>query len=257
MKTAFLIILMLLICSSSRAELKNKTIEYRQGDALLEGYLSYDDSFTGKRPGILVIHEWMGLNDYAKMRADMLAHLGYVAFAADIYGKGVRPSDVPSASAESTKYKNDRPLLRARAQAGLDELRKQTNVDPAKLAAIGYCFGGTTALELARSGASIKGVVSFHGGLATPTPQDAKDIKAEVLVLHGADDPFVTAPEVGAFEDEMRQGNVRYRLIKYPNAVHGFTNANNKGELKGALYNAEADKASWQEMRAFLDRVLK
>lgn len=240
----------------SWAELKTQLIEYQQGDAVLEGYLAYDDSFPDKRPGILVVHEWMGLNDYAKLRADMLAKLGYVAFAADIYGKGIRPQTAQAAGKESAKYKNDLPLLRARAQAALDVLKSQSRVDPWRLAAIGYCFGGTTVLELARSGAELKGVVSFHGGLSTPTPEDAGKIKAEILALHGADDPFVPQKEVSAFVKEMKQAKVKFRLIQYRGVVHGFTNPANKGELPGAKYNAEADQKSWQAMRKFLERKL-
>jgi dienelactone hydrolase len=205
---------------------------------------------------VLVVHEWKGLNDYAKKRADMLAQLGYVAFAADIYGKGIRPQKTEQAGAEAGKYKSNRTLLRQRVIAGLNELQKQPNVDPDKLAAIGYCFGGTTVLELARSGADVKGIVSFHGGLSTPTPEDAFNIKAPLLVLHGADDPFVSPLEVSDFEKEMGAAKVNYRLIKYPGAMHGFTNPDNKGELKGALYNKDADQKSWAEMQKFFKEVL-
>ncbi len=257
MKTIFLILVSVVIMSGAWAALKTQDVEYTQDKAVLQGYLTYDDQFTGKRPGIVVAHEWMGLNDYAKMRADMLARLGYVAFAVDIYGKGVRPTTAPEAKEESSKFKNDRALLRARGVAGLDVLKSRPNVDITRLAAIGYCFGGTTVLELARSGADLKGIVTFHGGLSTPTPQDAKNIKPEVLVLHGADDPFVSEEEVKAFEQEMKTAGVRYQLIKYPGAVHGFTNPANKGELPGALYNAEADKKSWKEMQRFLKRIFQ
>jgi dienelactone hydrolase len=241
--------------SLAQAALKTQTVEYKQGDTVLEGYLAYDDSFTGKRPGVLVVHEWKGLNDYAKKRADMLAQLGYVAFAADIYGKGVRPQTVEEAGAEAGKYKNNRPLFRQRVLAGLDQLKAQPNVDPQKLAAIGYCFGGTAVLELGRAGGDVKGIVTFHGGLSSPTPEDAKNIKAKVLVLHGADDPFVPPTEVAGFEKEMKDANVNYQLIKYPGAVHGFSNPDNKGELKGALYNKEADEKSWQEMQKFFKEI--
>ena len=235
--------------------LKTQTVEYKQGDAVLEGYLAYDDSLTGKRPGILVVHEWKGLNGYAKRRARMLAQLGYVAFAADIYGKGIRPQTIPDAAAISSKFKADRPLLRARVNAGFDILKSQPSVDISKLAAIGYCFGGTAVLELARSGADVKGIVSFHGGLSSPTPWDAKNIKARILALHGAADPFVNADEVAAFEKEMTDAKVNYRLIKYPGAMHGFTNPDNKNVPPGALYNEAADKASWIEMQKFFKEI--
>lgn len=247
----------LVITSTAFAALKTQNVEYTQDGVLLEGYLAYDDQFAGKRPGVLVVHEWMGLNDYARMRADMLARLGYVAFAADIYGKGIRPATADDANAEASKYKADRPLLQERVKAGLVVLKGQANVDPGRTAAIGYCFGGTAVLELARSGADVKGIVSFHGGLSNPDPRDAKNIKAPVLVLHGADDPFVSPQEVAAFEQEMKDAGVMYTLIKYPGAVHGFTNPGNKGEMKGAMYNAEADQKSWEQMRQFFDRLFK
>lgn len=242
--------------SLAHADLKTKTIDYKLGDTVLEGYLAYDDSFTGKRPGVLVVHEWKGLNDYAKMRANMLAKLGYVAFAADIYGKGIRPQTVQEAATESGKYKSNRALLRERVIAGLSELQAQPNVDATKTAAIGYCFGGTAVLELARSGADVKGVVTFHGGLSSPTPADAKNIHAPLLILQGADDPFVPPSEVEAFEKEMNDARVHYNLIKYPGAMHGFTNPDNKGvDPKGALYNKEADQKSWEEMKKFLQEI--
>ncbi|MBF0504857.1 MAG: dienelactone hydrolase family protein [Candidatus Omnitrophica bacterium] len=239
------------------ASLKTQTLEYKQGDAVLEGYLAYDDSFRGKRPGILVVHEWKGLNDYAKRRANMLAQLGYIAFAADIYGKGIRPQTIADAGAMAGKYKADRALLRARVIAGLQTLKAQSRVDPAQLAAIGYCFGGTAVLELARSGAGIKGIVSFHGGLSSPKPADALNIKAKVLILHGDADPFVKAEEVVSFEKEMTEARVNYQLIKYPGAMHGFSNPENKGVPPGALYNEAADQASWSEMKKFFKRLFR
>jgi len=243
--------------TSARAALKTQVVEYKQGDAILEGYVVYDDAFKVKRPGVLVVHEWKGLNDYAKRRADMIAKLGYVAFAADIYGKGIRPQTIADAEAMAGKFKADRALLRARVNSGLDVLRSQSNVDISQLAAIGYCFGGTAVLELARSGADIKGIVSFHGGLGSPTPIDARNIKAKILVLHGAADPFVKRDEVTAFEKEMTDAKVNYRLIKYPVAMHGFTNPDNKGLPPGALYNEAADKASWIEMQKFFKEIFK
>ncbi|MBF0484078.1 MAG: dienelactone hydrolase family protein [Candidatus Omnitrophica bacterium] len=255
MRIILSLLLFLGITTFAWAELKTQTVDYKQGDAVLEGYLVYDDHFQGKRPGVLVAHEWLGLNDYIKMRADMLAHLGYTVFAVDIYGKGVRPQTVKEAGELSSKFKNDRSLLQSRVQAGLEVLKNQSNVDQSRLAAIGYCFGGTAALELARSGADLKGVVTFHGGLSNPTPENAKNIKAKILVLHGDSDTFVSPAEVAAFEKEMNDAKINYRIIKYPGAVHGFTNPANKGELPGALYNADADKKSWQEMKDFLNQI--
>jgi dienelactone hydrolase len=238
------------------AKLHTETVTYKQGRAVLEGYLAYDDASTGKRPGILVVHEWTGINDNIKHKTEALAGLGYVAFAADIYGKGVRPADPKAAGAEAGKYKADRPLLRARAAAGLAVLAAHKLVDPARIAAIGYCFGGGAVLELARSGAKVAGVVSFHGTLDTPTPADAKNIKGRVLVLHGADDPHVNADQVAAFEKEMRDANVDWQLVKYGGAVHAFTNPTAGNDpSKGAAYNEKADHRSWQAMRDFFNEL--
>jgi dienelactone hydrolase len=240
------------IAARAHAEVKTQTVEYKEGATVLEGYFAYDDAFSGKRPGIIVAHEWMGLNDYAKRRARELAQLGYVAFALDIYGKGVRAKDPKEAGALATKYKSDRALLRARALAAFDTLAKHPRVDRKKLAAIGYCFGGTTVLELARSGASLAGIVSFHGGLDTPHPEDAKNIKGRVLVLTGADDPSVPPAAVTAFEDEMRQAKVDWQLVSYGNAVHAFTNPDSGHDpSQGHAYNEKADKRSWQAMKDF------
>jgi dienelactone hydrolase len=258
MKNILIILALLLFSINAEASVKTKTIEYKQGDTILEGYMAWDDAKSAKRPGILIVHEWTGINDHMKQRAEMLAKLGYVAFAADIYGKGIRPSARPEASKTAGIYKDDRPLMRARVRAGLEELKKQKLADPQRIAAIGYCFGGTTVLELARDAADVKGVVSFHGGLTTPTPLDAKNITAKVLVLHGADDPFVKADEVAAFQDEMRKGGVDWQFISYSNAVHSFTNkAAGTDNSKGAAYNEKADRRSWEAMKAFFAEIFK
>lgn len=240
------------------ADITTQTLEYRQGDTRLLGYLAYPKDGTAKHPGVLVVHEWQGLNDYAKHRAEQLAELGYVALAADIYGDGKVAANPEEAAALSRLYKTDRTLLRARVNAALDALKAQPNVDSNRLAAIGYCFGGTTVLELARSGAVLAGVVSFHGGLDTPSPADARNIKAKVLALHGADDPFVPPEQVQAFEEEMRRGEVDWRLVVYGGAVHGFTNpANGTDNSKGAAYNSAADRRSWQQMQAFFAELFE
>jgi dienelactone hydrolase len=246
----------LFAASSAFAELKTAEITYKHGDVELQGYLSYDDSVAGKRPGVLVAHEWYGCNAYAHKRADDLAKLGYVAFALDMYGKGEIAKDAKEAAEKAAKFKGDRALMRARASAGLDILRRQPNVDPEHLGAIGYCFGGTTVLELARGGADLVGVVSFHGGLDTPNADDAKKIKGKVLVLHGADDPFVKKEEVAAFEDEMKKAKVDYTLVQYPGAVHAFTNPGaGDDNSKGAAYNEDADKKSFQAMKELFEKV--
>jgi dienelactone hydrolase len=256
--TRALVLAMALLPSAAAADLTTRTVEYRQGDAVLEGWLAFDPAATGKRPGVIVVPNWMGVNAQAKASAEKLARLGYVALVADVYGKGIRPASGKEAGPLAGKYKGDRPLLRARVNAALDELKRQPNVDGARLAAIGYCFGGTTALELARSGAPVAGVVSFHGGLGSPTPADARQIKGKVLALHGADDPFVKEDEVKGFEDEMRAAGVDWQLVKYSNAVHSFTDQDaGSDNSKGAAYNAAADRRSWEAMKDFFAEVLK
>jgi dienelactone hydrolase len=254
----FILPAILIMAFQAQAQLHTETVEYKQGSTTLEGYLAYDQSIQGMRPGVLIVHEWNGLGDYVKMRADSLAKLGYVAFCADIYGKGVRPTTPDEMAKQAGIYRSDRPLMRARAVAGLDELRKNKLVDPKRIAAIGYCFGGGVVLELARSGAEIAGVVSFHGNLDTPNPQDAQNIKCRVLAMHGGDDPFVKREQVNAFWDEMTKANVDWQLVVYNEAVHGFTNpANGNDPSKGAAYNDKADHRSWEEMRRFFNDIFK
>lgn len=247
----------LLFGMNTNAALHTENIDYKQGDTTCEGYLAYDDAVKGPRPGVLVVHDWMGCDSYAKMRADMLAKLGYVAFAADIYGKGVRPKNREEAAAQAGKYKGDRELLRARVNAALDTLEKQPQCDTKRVAAIGYCFGGTTVLELARSGADIAGIVTFHGGLDTPT-RDAKNIKCKVLICHGADDPFVPATDVTALQDELRKAGVDWQMVFYSGAVHSFTRPDSGSDnSKGAAYNEKADKRSWEAMKDFFSEIFK
>ena len=258
MKKILLFTLAVLGTASLQAAIQIKTVEYQQGDTTLEGFVTYDDTFKGPRPGVLIVHQWLGLTDYEKHRAEMLARLGYVAFCADIYGKGIRPQNTQEAGVQAGKYKGDRQLLRARVNAGLDALRQQPLVDPKRLAAIGYCFGGTTVLELARSGADVAGVVSFHGGLDSPTPADGKNIKCKVLVCHGADDPYEKPVDLAAFESELRDAKVDWQLIEYGGAVHSFTQpmAGNDNS-KGAAYNEKADKRSWEAMKQFFAEIFK
>ncbi|MFH0977083.1 MAG: dienelactone hydrolase family protein [Spirochaetota bacterium] len=242
---------------SASAKIITKDIEYKEGDTVLQGYLAYDNSIKGKRPGILIIHEWNGLGSYVKMRSEQIVKLGYVAFCADIYGKGIRPKNMEESGKQAGIYRADRELMRKRAAAGLAELRKQPMVDSARIAAMGYCFGGQCVLELARSGADISGAASFHGNLDTPFPEDAKNIKAKILVMHGANDPYVTRDQMNAFQDEMRKAdNVDWQLIIYSGAVHGFTNpANGNDSAKGLAYNKNADKRSWDAMKQFYKEI--
>jgi len=244
------------LATAAHARIHTQLVEYKQGDTVLEGYLAYDDAVKGKRPGVLVVHAWMGLDDNARHRAEMLAQLGYVAFAADIYGKGVRPANRDEAGKLAGKYKTDRALLRARVNAGLDQLAKDPHVDATKTAAIGYCFGGTTVLELARSGARVAGVVTFHGGLDSPAPADAKNIKGKVLVLHGAADPFEKPGDFAAFQKELADAKVDWQLVQYGGAVHCFTDHTAGSDTSsGCAYDAAADARSWAAMRTFFDEL--
>jgi dienelactone hydrolase len=248
----------LLIAAVAEGALKTQVIEYKDGDVTCEGYLTYDDATSDARPGVLVVHEWMGLGPYSKMRADKLAQMGYVAFAADIYGKGIRPKNTDEAATQASIYRKDRQLMRRRAQAALQVLADSKLVDRKKIAAIGYCFGGGTVLELARSGANLAGVVSFHGNLDTPNPADAKNIKGKVLVQHGGADPYVPVEQLAAFEKEMADAKVNWQVIIYGDAVHSFTNPDSGTDpTKGAAYNEQADKRSWLAMKQFFEEIFK
>lgn len=247
------------VVSDSWADtIKTQTVDYKSGDIVFEGYLAYDSSLVGHRPGVLIIHQWRGITDYEKTRARTLAQMGYIAFVADIYGKGIRPPNNDEARKQVGQYYGDRTLFRARTLAGLNQLKQFKSVDTTRIAAIGYCFGGSGVLELARSGAHLNGVVSFHGSLATPTPADAKNIKAKVLVLTGADDPSVPFDQVKDFEDEMTAGGVDWQLISYGGAVHSFTipTAGNDNST-GSAYNEKADKRSWEAMKSFFAEIFK
>ena len=258
MKFLYTVFLLLFSVSIAHAKVVTEPMEYRDGDTVLEGYMAYDDSISGKRPGVLVVHEWWGLNDYARKRTEQLAQLGYVAFAVDMYGKGVLAKTPQEASTLAGRFKDDRQKMRRRAGLGLEVLKAHKLVDEGKIAAIGYCFGGTTVLEMARGGADIAGVVSFHGGLATPSPAEKGVVKAKVLVLHGADDPFESPAEIAAFQDEMRAAGVDWQMVYYGGAVHGFTNPDaDAAGIKGVRYNAPADKRSWEAMRQFFKELFE
>jgi len=242
----------------SRGAIRTKVLEYKDGDVTLEGYLAYDEAAKEKRPAVLIVHDWMGLGSYVKKRAEAIAGLGYVAFGADIYGQGVRPSTGEEAARQAGIYRQDRALMRRRIQAALAEVRNLPFVDGTRVAAMGYCFGGGVVLELARSGADIRGAVTFHGSLDTPHPVNAGIIKAKILVLHGADDPFVGQDQVLAFEKEMKAARVDWELNLYSNAVHSFTNPDAGNDpSKGSAYNREADLRSWEAMKAFFEEIFR
>lgn len=233
-------------------EVQTAKLDYRDGPTVLEGFLAFPKE-GGKRPGVLVVHEWMGPGEHVWESARRLAAAGYVALAVDIYGRDLRPRNAEEAARAAGRFRSgDRFELRSRMAIAQRELLGTGRVDSARVAAIGYCFGGTAVLEYARSGADVRGVVSFHGGLSKgegPT----RPIRARVLVLHGADDPFVKPEEVQAFEHEMQAAGVDWRLVAYNGAVHSFTNpAAGDDPSRGAAYHAEADRRSWEEMLRFL-----
>ena len=242
----------------ARAEVRTQSFDYKEGDTVLEGYIAFDDSIAGKRPGILIFPQWTGPSDHERTAARDLAKLGYVAMVADVYGKGIRPPAPKESGAEMSKYMTNRPLLRARAKAGFDRLSQDQNVNTAKLATIGYCFGGAGVLELGRQGADVKAIVSFHGSLSNPAPEDAKNIKAKVLVLHGADDPAVPAKEVDAFKAEMKEAKSDLQFVAYSGTVHSFTQTNaGNDNSRGSAYNAVSAKRAWIAMQDFLKETFE
>ncbi len=247
----------LLAVTVGHAEVRVQPVDYKIGDSEFEGYLAYDTSKQGKQPGVVIYPAWTGISDNEREHAKRLAELGYVAFVADTYGKGIHPKPPKEAGAEASKYMKDRNLYREHARAGLQQLTKVPSVDARRIAAIGYCFGGAGALELARSGADIKAVVVFHANLVSPTPADNKNIKGRVLALHGADDPIAPAAEREKFEKEMRDARVDWQLVTYGGAVHCFTDAHAGSDLShGCAYNAEAERRSWQAMVNFFQDAL-
>jgi len=257
MKTIPFLVLAASLVTGAHAALVEKTVTYQQDGATLEGFHVYDDAVSGKRPAVLVIHQWTGLSDYEKRRSRMLAELGYNVFAADIYGKGIRPQP-PEAGTEAGKYKGDRKLYRARMLAALDLLKADERTDASEIAAIGYCFGGTGVLELARAGTAIAGVVSFHGGLdaAEGMTAEAGKVKAKILVLHGADDPYVPAEQIAAFKKEMNAAKADWQMNFYSGAVHSFTHKEaGNDNSKGAAYNETADRRSWDAMKLFFAEI--
>jgi dienelactone hydrolase len=252
LKSTLFVLCALVFTPNGFAAMKTETIEYPAQGAIMEGFVAYDDAKKEPMTGIIIVPDWKGVGDFAKEKAKKLASEGYVAFVADVYGKGVRPKDNADASKEANKYLKDRPKLRDHAKAAYDKLLTMKEVNSKKVVAVGYCFGGAAALELARMGTPLAGVVTFHGNLSNPTPEDAKNIHAKVLVLHGADDPNVN-PQVPAFKKEMKAAHVDLEFISYPGAVHAFTDpASGNDNSTGVAYNADADKKSWAAFEKFL-----
>lgn len=257
---AFLAFASLALCS--HAKIVTENVSYDHAGVKLAGYLAYDDAKTSRQPspGILIVPEWWGVNDYVKGRAEKIAALGYVAFVADMYGDGVSTTD-PKKAGELASAFYGKPLMAERARAGLDRLLSEKRVDAHRVAVIGYCFGGTTAQALAYSGAPVIGMVSFHGGPITASPEAAAHNKAKFLICHGAADPFVKKEALDAFLKSLEDGKFDYQFISYAHAVHAFTNPGADkfaaAGLNGVGYNAAADHRSWEHMKLFLQEIFQ
>lgn len=258
MKTRIALLLVLAATRLTYAEIVTETVTYTQDGATLEGAWVHDTTATGPRPAVIVFHQWGGPSDYEKARAKMLAEQGYIAFVADVYGQGIRPATFEERRTLATAYYQDRPMVRARARAALDLVSADPRVNAERIAAIGYCFGGMVTLELARDGAPIVAAVSIHGALNSPTPSDATNITAAVLVQHGGQDPYVPAEELAAFRAEMADGTVDATITVYDEAVHSFTDWNAGDDpTTGAAYNKAVDEASWKELTEYLGATLR
>src|SRR5512143_238201 len=255
------LLLLGLMSTTVMAAVIGKDVEYKSGDTVLKGYIAWDDAIKGKRPGVLVVHEWWGLNDYARKRARMLAEMGYTAMALDMYGNGKQAMHPDDAGKFATEVKKNMAVAKARFDAAKSLLQQQPTVDPKQIAAIGYCFGGGIVLEMMRRGERLAGVASFHGSLPGTTVVKPGSIKTKVLVLNGADDPFTTPEQIATFKKEMETAKIDYRFINYPGAKHSFTNPESTKygeEFKLPLaYNAEADANSWEELKLFLKEIFK
>lgn len=249
---------LLLIASTVDAGVKTKTVTYKDGEQECIGFLAWPDSASDNTPGILVFHEWWGLNDYAKDRAKQLAELGYVAFAADMYGDGKITEHPKDAAAMAAEVRKNVPAWRKRAQAALAVLKKVPNVNVEKIGAIGYCFGGSTALELTYAGEKIAAVTTFHAALPAPNADEAKQIKARILVCHGADDAFIPPAAVNSFKKALDQAQVVNQIVHYPGAVHSFTVPDaDKHNIPGIKYNKTADEESWKQMKQLFAEMLQ
>ena len=256
-RSLILVAVSCMMVGSAHAAVKTKKLSYKHGDLECIGYLAWDDAVQGPRPGVLVVHEWWGLNDYARKRAEELAKLGYIALAADMYGEGKTTEHPTEAGQMATKVRSNLSDWRKRATAALEVLRSQPECDKTKLAAVGYCFGGSTALQLAYTGADLKAVATFHAALPVPTEAEAKQIKAEILICHGADDKFIPEKVIKDFRAALDKGQVKYDFVSYEGAVHSFTVADaDRHNNPGMKYNKKADEDSWDRMKALLAKNL-
>ncbi len=258
-RSGLLLIMVLCVWSSIvEAKVQLKSITYSHGEVPLEGVMAWDDAIEGRRPGILVVHEWWGLNDYARTRAEQLAALGYVALAVDMYGKGKVTTHADEAKQWMQQITTNVEMWQARAREGLQILQADPRVDPTRLAAIGYCFGGATVMQIVYNGAPVKGVVSFHGSL--PLPPSSLTIKnsAKILIAHGAADPFLTQDHIAKFKFALDGAGLDWYMVTYGGAQHGFTNPSaDQYGMKGVQYQEQADRRSWEHMKLFFDELFR
>lgn len=243
----------------AKADIQGKEVEYKDGGVVMKGYLAYDGNLKGARPGVLVVHEWWGHNDYARKRARMLAALGYVALAVDMYGEGKQAAHPEDAGKFSSELMKNFDTGKSRFLAAMEFLQQQPQTDPGRIAAIGYCFGGGIVLNMARQGADLRGAASFHGSLQAVRPATPGSVKAKILVLHGGDDKMITAGQIDAFKKEMKDAGAAFTFISYPGVLHSFTNPDADMYAKKfnlpLKYDADADKKSWKELKKFLKAI--
>ncbi len=248
-----------LFSAAAQAAVQGRDVSYQANGVTLKGYIAYDDAIKGKRPGVIVVHEWWGQNEYARKRARMLAELGYTALAVDMYGDGKQAHHPDEAGKFATEVSKNMPMAKARFEAGMQLLREQDTVDANEIAAFGYCFGGGVALNMARLGMNLKGVASFHGSLGADIPAQPGKITARIISFTGEADPFIPAEKVAAFKQEMQTAGANFRVVTYPGAKHAFTNpeADELGKKFNLpmAYNAAADKDSWEQAKVFLHEV--
>lgn len=243
-------------------KVEGKEISYTADSVTMNGYIAYDANADGKRPGILVVHEWWGHNDYSRLRADMLAELGYVALAVDMYGDGKIAAHPEDAGKFMTEVISNIDGAKARFESALEALKANENVDPEKIGAIGYCFGGSVVLSMANAGYDLDAVAAFHGGVGLPIWPGENEVKADILICNGADDPFITAESVTNYKNIMDSAGVSYEYISYPGAVHSFTSKgadaiNEEFPQMPVAYNAPADSASWAKMKQLFEGSFK
>ena len=254
-----LVVLVLMSVIAARAAVVGKEVVYTSDSLTMKGYVAYDDKFEGRRPGILVVHEWWGQNEYLRKRAEMLAGLGYVALAVDMYGNGKQAGHPDDAGKFASEVMSKMTTMQARFNAAMELLKKDEHVDVGRIGAVGYCFGGGVVLAMARGGANLKAVVSFHGSLATQHPATKGIVKAKILVCNGADDKFISADDIEKFKAEMKSAGVDMKFVNYPGAIHAFTNpgATELGKKfnMAIAYNENADKKSWAEMQKLFNKA--